>query len=159
MYHVAMAKLKCSGPNCNRDRIGLKLYCKSHVQQLTRGLELSEIQDHCPGPCNYPGCYEPRARRQLLCAEHRRVSWALKKKYGISILEKVAMAAAQANKCRICDNQSEAPDGGSLVVDHCHTTGAVRGLLCNSCNWMLGLARDNPGILSRAIAYLGEPDC
>ena len=159
MYHVAMTELKCSGPNCNRDRYGRKPYCKSHVQQLARGGELAEIQDHRPGPCNYPGCGESRARRQLLCVEHHRASWALQRKYGISLIEKVAMARAQANKCQICGHPSETPNGGSLVVDHCHTSGAVRGLLCTNCNWMLGLARDNPDVLSRAIAYLDEHRC
>lgn len=40
------------------------------------------------------------------------------------------------------------------VVDHCHTTGKVRGILCSNCNAILGLALDRPEILKRAADYL-----
>jgi Recombination endonuclease VII len=51
--------------------------------------------------------------------------------------------------CEICG------EGGALVVDHCHLTGRVRGLLCaRHCNLMLGHARDNTTVLARAIEYL-----
>jgi hypothetical protein len=42
----------------------------------------------------------------------------------------------------------------NLVVDHNHTTGAVRGLLCSPCNLALGLVKDNTTILSNLIKYL-----
>jgi len=45
-------------------------------------------------------------------------------------------------------------DGKSYCIDHDHSTGAVRGLLCNACNYMLGCANDNTSILSSGIAYL-----
>ena len=54
----------------------------------------------------------------------------------------------QGNKCKICDQE------GPLVVDHEHTSGIVRGLLCSRCNQGLGSFRDNPNYLSSAIAYL-----
>jgi hypothetical protein len=40
------------------------------------------------------------------------------------------------------------------MVDHNHKTGAVRGLLCCKCNFILGHADDDVGILRRAISYL-----
>jgi hypothetical protein len=43
-----------------------------------------------------------------------------------------------------------------LVVDHCHTTGKVRGLICSSCNSVLGYAKDNKKTLENAIKYLED---
>lgn len=41
-----------------------------------------------------------------------------------------------------------------LVVDHCHDTGIVRGLLCHNCNRALGLFKDKIEVLKNAIKYL-----
>lgn len=41
-------------------------------------------------------------------------------------------------------------------IDHCHTTGRVRGHLCNNCNKGLGHFKDNPDTLLKAIEYLKE---
>ena len=41
-----------------------------------------------------------------------------------------------------------------LVVDHCHATGKVRGLLCHNCNRALGLLKDKISVLKNAIQYL-----
>lgn len=57
------------------------------------------------------------------------------------------------NRCDICDGL---PDGrwGELAIDHCHTTGLFRGLLCSSCNRSLGHMSDDVDRLKKAIAYL-----
>lgn len=43
-----------------------------------------------------------------------------------------------------------------LVVDHCHTTGKVRGFICSACNSMLGYSKDNKKTLKNAIKYLED---
>ena len=50
--------------------------------------------------------------------------------------------------------EDEKPKGSRLAVDHVHGTDQVRGLLCNLCNPALGLFKDNPDRLKRAIEYL-----
>ncbi|GGN35817.1 hypothetical protein FHR83_006243 [Actinoplanes campanulatus] len=45
-------------------------------------------------------------------------------------------------------------EAARLVVDHCHLSGRVRGLVCNNCNGMIGLARDRPEILRAGADYL-----
>ncbi len=58
----------------------------------------------------------------------------------------------QNGVCAICLQPSS--DDRSLAVDHCHTTGKVRGLLCMRHNLLLGFAQDDPQILTAAIQYL-----
>ena len=53
--------------------------------------------------------------------------------------------------CQICGNIDYRR---MLNIDHCHKTGKVRGLLCDSCNKALGLFKDNVESLNKAIEYL-----
>lgn len=61
---------------------------------------------------------------------------ALKRKYGITVNVYDQMFKHQNGVCKICKGLD--PSGRRLAVDHCHSTGAVRGLLCPSCNTALG---------------------
>jgi hypothetical protein len=78
--------------------------------------------------------------------------------YNISAEDYVRMFAKQDGKCAICHQPETSLDKNGnvkiLAVDHCHTTGKVRELLCYSCNSMLGQARDNIDVLSSGIEYL-----
>jgi len=56
----------------------------------------------------------------------------------------------QEGKCAICKIKPER----KLVVDHCHSTGKVRGLLCGKCNLGIGYLKDSIDFLSNAIKYL-----
>ncbi len=58
----------------------------------------------------------------------------------------------QVGRCAICE--IEFSDTVKYVVDHCHSTNKVRGLLCYPCNVALGMFKDQPTILERAINYL-----
>lgn len=69
--------------------------------------------------------------------------------YGISLDDLERMKSDQGGRCKICNSKPE-----MLVVDHCHTSGKVRGLLCNNCNFLLGNAKDNQDTLISAIQYL-----
>lgn len=79
----------------------------------------------------------------------------LKRKYNINIQTYKELLLSQDNKCKICGVSSN-PDSRAnyLVVDHNHTTGDIRGLLCTKCNALLGLALDREDILERAKQYL-----
>lgn len=59
---------------------------------------------------------------------------------------------AQGGGCAICHTEPE--DNNILTVDHNHTTGAVRGILCGTCNSMLGMAKESHIILANAAKYL-----
>ncbi len=80
----------------------------------------------------------------------------LQTKYGIGLAEYDAMHAAQGGRCAICAADKTGGRGGPsrFHVDHCHTTKRVRGLLCNSCNRMIGLGKDDPAILRAGADYV-----
>ena len=79
----------------------------------------------------------------------------LLRNYNISLEEWLTLIEQQQNRCKICSTEGTKPEGGtSLVVDHCHTTGRVRGLLCNNCNTALGLFQDDGSVLESALGYL-----
>lgn len=73
---------------------------------------------------------------------------------GITLEQRDALFVAQGEKCDICG-----VFGDSVVwhTDHDHATEKFRGVLCNFCNNMLGMAKDNPEILQRGIEYLTTP--
>lgn len=80
------------------------------------------------------------------------------RKYGLSVDAYKRLRAAQGGRCAIC-REAVAAGGYAkrLCVDHDHDTGAVRGLLCRTCNLGIGFLRDDPGRLRAAIAYLAAP--
>jgi hypothetical protein len=79
----------------------------------------------------------------------------LKSKFNISSITYNQMLISQSNACRICGTtKSNNYKNRNLSVDHCHVTGAVRGLLCNACNSGLGYFKDNCSLLETAIKYL-----
>jgi hypothetical protein len=80
----------------------------------------------------------------------RRKNTAIKSKFGINVNQYQLMLQEQNNVCFIC-SESETRD---LAVDHCHTTGRVRGLLCSKCNTAIGLLKDNIALLDKAKEYL-----
>ncbi|MFG2001358.1 endonuclease VII domain-containing protein [Spirillospora sp. NPDC048911] len=62
----------------------------------------------------------------------------------------IRLGLQSGDDCPICRSASAAH------VDHCHETGAVRGLLCPECNTGMGQLRDDPATLRRAADYLEE---
>ena len=77
-----------------------------------------------------------------------------KTQYGITLDDYHSMLERQDNGCGICKEKTPGGRTQFFAVDHCHTTGKVRGLLCTKCNRGLGLFNDNTGKLLSAINYL-----
>ena len=80
----------------------------------------------------------------------------LKFHYGIKNKEYWKMFQEQQGQCSICGcyANSERNFYNELVVDHCHKTGKVRGLLCSKCNTALGFIEDSKTIASNMVLYL-----
>ncbi len=85
---------------------------------------------------------------------------AFKFTYGISLSQYDAMFARQEGLCAICGRPERVSwKNGSkkrLCVDHCHSTGKVRGLLCLLCNHALGAFNDDPELVMKAWKYLTD---
>lgn len=72
------------------------------------------------------------------------------RRYGISSDFFKGLWQDQNGCCAICDK----PLKEKFYIDHNHKTGRVRGLLCSGCNVGIGLLKDSPEMLSKAIRYL-----
>lgn len=85
------------------------------------------------------------------CPDRNREA-SLRQRYGIGVEDYNSLLDIQEGGCRICGWVPSKEK--ALCVDHDHDTGKVRGLLCTSCNLIVGHARDNPAVLLSSVAYL-----
>ncbi len=113
------------------------------------------------GPC-YRQCRQCKseystARWRRLGPDERSERWPSltkaryyqrKHKYGITEAEYHELLISQDGLCRICETE------GATHIDHDHTTGEVRGILCGHCNRGMGFFRDDALVLAAAIDYL-----
>jgi len=83
---------------------------------------------------------------------NRRTNYRVK--YGMELEEVEKMFEAQNYCCAICHKPTKLGGKLNAKVDHCHSTGKVRGILCHACNIGIGFLEDNILVLESAIAYL-----
>ena len=88
--------------------------------------------------------------------QEKRREDVFKRKYGITFAQRDAMYAEQEGKCKVCETHMtwDHRKDNTVHVDHCHTTGEVKGLLCARCNQAAGLLGENPEITAKLTAYL-----
>lgn len=97
-----------------------------------------------------------RSREWRAKNPERTRDYFLKMNYGAEPGTYDSLLAAQNGGCAICKKGETGGRGKHFRLDHCHTTGIIRGLLCNNCNFGLGHFFDSPELLSAAISYLAE---
>ena len=93
-----------------------------------------------------------RAREWRAKNPHGHREAHLQKLYGIGLEQYQKMYEEQRGACAIC-HRPPATDK-RLVVDHCHSTGHVRALLCSQCNVAIGMMGDSADRLHAAGSYL-----
>lgn len=96
------------------------------------------------------GC---KTRKEVPVEIKRKRKRAMVLKYhNITQKEFDSLLKIQNNKCAICGS----PDWGrpSPCIDHDHSTGKIRGLLCNRCNRTLGFTEDSVSLLFKMAKYL-----
>jgi hypothetical protein len=142
---------------CEKCRQYLPIYS---FKKVTTKAALSKYPDGYYWCCS--SCYanlewvykkgeEPNSRKYRRREKRIRRIKAIESRYGLTQEEHQDILVKQNNLCAICQKHIE---GKVLCVDHDHTTGKVRGLLCGNCNVGLGNFKDNTEVLQAAIAYL-----
>lgn len=92
-----------------------------------------------------PGRAAANKRRSVLAA------------YGLTVEEYESLLRQQGGVCAICRRPERSIRNGKLLrmpVDHDHETGAVRGILCHSCNRAIGFLGEDVAIVQETVAYL-----
>lgn len=131
-----------------------KKYRDSHKEDLQQYFKI-HYQQNKEKKNEYQRNYYQKNKEVILKQQRER---HLQKSYGLSSNEYLEMVIEQDNKCAICGESEthilKTGDVKPLSVDHDHSTGEVRMLLCNDCNALLGFSKENTDILNRAITYL-----
>lgn len=78
------------------------------------------------------------------------------KTYGLTQEQYTSMLNEQSGKCSICGSTGSGAEKNRFVVDHCHTTGDVRGLLCWPCNVGIGMFKERLDLLEKVVTYLSK---
>ena len=98
--------------------------------------------------------------REMLEIKEKRNQTAIahnyKKLYGITPEQKNDLIRGQDYKCLGCNKLFDLNDKFDICVDHCHSTGKIRGILCRKCNSILGFADDNQLTLKNLSDYLAK---
>lgn len=106
-----------------------------------------------------PASLDNRASHCKECSKAKTLEWGRnnkekrneyhkKARYGMTLKDEAEMCESQDGRCAICRKPR------ILVIDHCHTTGVIRGMLCLTCNLALGGFKDSPHNLRKAADYL-----
>jgi hypothetical protein len=108
-----------------------------------------------------------RVRKERDPTVYRRCEWPskLKRLYGLTVEQYYQILADQGGACATCGaknpgtrNYKRMGKSEYFYVDHCHTTGRVRGLLCGACNRAIGYLKDDPEVCDKVSAYLRKGD-
>lgn len=123
--------------------------------------EVKNIRDYNYHPTNTERLYKNckacvsqynKERRKSNPASYRNKE--LLRNYGITSKCYESMLKLQDYRCAICNVEEKEAPKERLHVDHCHTGGQVRSLLCSNCNTGIGLLRDSSELVTKAAEYL-----
>jgi hypothetical protein len=140
----------CGYAGCSRP-VNARGLCKTHYSQQYSGKALrpAKLRPRRPkgAKCDVATCQEKRHSINW-CRPHYHVWRAFR--LDPQLYED--MLVAQGGVCAICGQKCASHR--RLSVDHDHFTAQIRGLLCAACNRGIGLLKDSPEVVGRALEYL-----
>lgn len=124
---------KCGEPRIGVERVALRKHghpdwCGDCYGKLSRSIRNARV--------------DARTKRK----------WNVASRYGLTVEQVEQMERDQNGQCAVCRDVL-----ANYHIDHNHTTGKVRGLLCHACNMKLPIV-ENPSLLAAAISYLKRSD-
>lgn len=134
---------------CVSERYHKVLQCDPKYKARER--ERSKLRLKDPEYSERHNAYNREWRKRPEVAARRKAGH-IRRCYGIHPEVYHEMVARQMGLCAICGEVPKTKQG--LCVDHDHSTGHVRGLLCNNCNAGMGYLKDNEKVLESALSYL-----
>ena len=122
--------------------------CKHKLHDSKRRPRKTPIRDTSKCKLCDEDAYTYKGGKSSYCKSHT-TQYNKAITYGITMEDVEELMSRM--KCESCGDS-----GKPLVIDHCHETGRVRGVLCNQCNTSLGLLKEDVGRMANLIKYTNE---
>ena len=124
----------------------------NHMEPTEEGIKTCRVCGSSKPVSEYHFRYDTKKyRKECKTCHHDK---QLLRNYGITLGEYNSLLEKQNGVCAICSLPQKSKRNTRFCVDHDHTTGEVRGLLCDSCNRGIGLLKDDSRLLDKAAKYL-----
>lgn len=123
------------------------------IEEQHRKDKLRRLKDPAAWSEKKKAEYRAKKQKDPVAFQHKKTQHMLKHVWGLTLADYNALLAHQGGVCAVC---KKPPGHRRLVVDHCHKTGAIRGLLHNYCNTSIVAALESP-LRATAEAYLANP--
>lgn len=139
----------------NKTQIVYRLKYPEKIKQVNRDAYLRKREDRINDAIKWKAKNPEKSKAIKLKFKNNNPDYSrflTLKRHGLTTNQFDKMISSCNNSCEICKKIFKSkPDA---KIDHCHTTGKVRGILCGHCNTALGLVNDNDKILLSMIDYL-----
>ena len=147
--YMVGATIKELAPKHGVSEPTMRTWLRRHGVEIRRGNTGS-------GARNCTACgdvYRPNSARQKWCPAcvPNKTSRATLRRYGVTQRDWNAMHEAQDGKCALCEEPFA--NAFNTCLDHCHDTGAARGLVCRICNMLLSKFDNDPDFYTRVKTY------
>jgi hypothetical protein len=121
------------------------------TRKLSDGTKVKRPYSYCK-PCRVKVNSENFKKLGMPRCKTTQKDYKLRTKYNITLSDFHKQMEFQSNVCAIC--KCEFQNERKTHVDHCHTTGEIRGILCSHCNHALGMFKDDINIIQTALDYI-----